>query len=92
MRNSKDDLIQALIKKTGLPKRQAVECFNVILDEITKALSKGEEVLLTGFGKFLVFQRKEREGRNPKTGEKIRIPAMKVPKFKAGRSLKDAVK
>ena len=73
---NKETLIQALVKKIGLSKREAGECLQVILDEISKILSKGEEVKLTGFGKFLV---KEIRGR-------------KIPKFKAGRTLKDAVK
>ncbi|MDI6851970.1 MAG: HU family DNA-binding protein, partial [bacterium] len=86
------NLVQAIAKKIGISKRQASECLNVVLDEITKALSKGEEVQLPGFGKFSVTQRKEREVINPKTKEKIKIPAMKAPRFKAGRILKDAVK
>lgn len=73
---SKEDLIQALIKKVGLSKRQAAECLNVVFDEIIKTLSKGDFVKLTGFGKFFV---KESRGK-------------KLPKFKAGRILKDAVK
>jgi len=89
---SKDDLIQAIIRKVGLSKRQAGESLAVVLDEITKSLSKGEEVVLTGFGKFKVAQRKEREGRNPKTGEKLKIAARKAPVFKPGQTLKDAVK
>ena len=89
---NKDDLIQAIIRKVGLSKRQAIESLMVVLDEITKSLSKGEEVVLTGFGKFKVSQRKERTGRNPKTGEKIKISARKVPVFKPGQTLKDAVK
>lgn len=88
----KDDLIQALVRKIGLSKRQATDSFNVILEEISKALSKGEEVVLTGFGKFKVSQRKERMGINPKTKEKIKIPARKAPVFRPGRTLKDAVK
>lgn len=89
---TKDDLVNQLVKKVGISKGQAIESLSVVLDEITKALSWGEQVQLPGFGKFLVAQRRERTGRNPKTGEKIKISAMKVPKFKAGRSLKDAVK
>ena len=89
---TKQDLVDALVKKTGSSKRAAEENLNVVLEEITKALSKGKDVVLTGFGKFSVRRRKAREGRNPKTGESIRIPAMKVPKFKAGKGLKDAVK
>lgn len=89
---TKDELINVLVKKTGCSKREAGESLNIILDEITKALSKGEEVVLTGFGKFLASKRQAREGRNPKTGETIKIPAMKVPKFKAGKALKDATR
>jgi DNA-binding protein HU-beta len=89
---NKDNLIEAIIKKTGVTKAQAGDCLNILLDEITKALSKGEEVALTGFGKFKVVQRKEREGINPKTKEKIVIPAKKAPVFKPGQVLKDAVR
>ncbi|MBI2624760.1 MAG: HU family DNA-binding protein [Candidatus Nealsonbacteria bacterium] len=89
---TKDDINQAISRKTGLSKRQAGDCLQVILDEIAKSLSKGESVLLPGFGKFVVKDRKERQGVNPKTGEKIKIPAAKVPKFKPGQTLKDAVK
>ena len=89
---TKDDLIQAIIRKVGLSKRQATESLIVVLDEITKSLSKGEEVVLTGFGKFKVSQRKERTGINPKTKEKIKIAARKAPVFKPGQTLKDAVR
>ncbi len=89
---TKDNLIDALVKKMGISKGQASECISVFLDEITKSLSRGEEVVLTGFGKFKVAQRKEREGRNPKTGETLKIAAKKAPVFKAGKVLKDAVK
>jgi len=89
---TKEDIIQAIVKKTGVSKTQAAECLTTLLDEITKTLSRGEEVVLTGFGKFKVSQRKEREGRNPKTGETIKIAAKKAPVFKAGSVLKDAVK
>lgn len=89
---TKEDLVEAIVKKTDVSKRQAQESLNVVLEEITKSLSKGKDVTLTGFGSFKVSKRAARDGRNPKTGEKIRIPAMKVPKFKAGKGLKDAVK
>ena len=89
---TKQDLVEAIANKTGVSKTAAEECLNVIIDQITKALSKGEEINLTGFGKFSVGKRKAREGRNPKTGEKIQIPASKTPKFKAGKALKEAVK
>jgi DNA-binding protein HU-beta len=89
---NKDQLIEALVKKAGCSKRAASHCLNVILDEISKALSKGEEVSLPGFGKFLVQERKEKEGINPKTKQKIKIPARKVPRFKPGKTLKDIVR
>ena len=89
---NKESLVQAIAKKTGASKRQAEECLSIVLEEIEKTLSKGEEMVLTGFGKFYVADRKARDGINPKTGEKIRIPAQKVPKFKAGKALKDSVK
>lgn len=89
---TKDNLIEAIMKKIGLSRRQAAESLAAFLDEITKALSRGEEVQFPGFGKFSVSQRKERKGTNPKTKEKITIPAVKTPKFKAGQTLKDAVR
>ena len=89
---TKDDIVEAIVKKTAITKKDASEALATVLEEITKALSKGEDVTLTGFGTFKVGARAAREGRNPKTGEKIKIPAMKTPKFKAGKELKDAVK
>jgi DNA-binding protein HU-beta len=89
---TKPDLIEALVKKLAVSKTQANEAIDVILDEITKALSKGDQVTLTGFGSFKVSKRAARTGRNPKTGEALSIPAMSVPKFKAGKGLKDAVR
>jgi len=75
-----------------MAKKDAAEAVNTVLEEITKTLSKGGEVVLTGFGTFKVNRRAAREGRNPKTGEKLQIPATNVPKFKPGKGLKDAVK
>lgn len=89
---TKDNIIEAISKKVGLSKRQAQESLTVVLDEIAKALSKGEDVVLTGFGRFKVSHRKERQGINPQTKEKIKIAARKSPVFKPGQSLKDAVK
>jgi len=89
---TKESLIEALAKKTGCSKSAAADCLNTILDEVEKALKKGEKVILTGFGTFSVSKRKARTGRNPKTGKEIKIPAKTVPKFKAGKTLKDAVK
>ncbi len=75
-----------------MTKKDAQDALETILDSITKALAKGDDVALTGFGSFTVKHRAARNGVNPKTGEKIKIAAAKVPKFKAGKGLKDAVK
>ena len=89
---TKENLIEAIVKKTAVSKKQAAETLNAVLEEITKSLSKGEQVVLTGFGTFKVSKRAARSGRNPKTGATIKIPAMKVARFKVGKSLKDAVR
>jgi len=89
---TKQELIEAVAKKVGTSKAQVGEVLNALLEEIKKTLSKGKEVTLTGFGTFKVVKRKARTGRNPKTGEEIKIPAQKVPRFKPGKALKEAVK
>jgi len=89
---TKENLIEAIVKKTAVSKKQAAETLSTVLEEITKSLSKGEQVVLTGFGTFKVSKRAARSGRNPKTGATIKIPAMKVARFKVGKSLKDAVR
>jgi len=89
---TKDDLTQTIVKSTDCSKKAAGDCLNDLLGEITKGLKAGKDVVLTGFGTFKVSKRKARTGRNPQTGETIKIPAKRVPKFKAGKSLKDAVK
>jgi len=89
---NREELIAAVAKKTGYPKSQVAECLRAILEEITRSLSKKKKVSLPGFGVFSVSKRAARTGVNPRTGEKIKIPATKVPKFKAGKSLKEAVK
>jgi nucleoid DNA-binding protein len=88
---TKADLIDAVAGEVEISKRQAGEVVDLILEEIKTALQKGDRVALTPFGSFVVRSRKAREGRNPKTGEKIKIAARKVPAFVAGKSLKDAV-
>jgi DNA-binding protein HU-beta len=88
----KQDLVEALAKRANLSKNQAGECLNAVLAEITSSLKKGNDVTVTGFGTFSVSKRKARQGVNPRTGEKIKIAATKVPKFKAGKALKEAVK
>jgi DNA-binding protein HU-beta len=87
----KKDLIDR-IATTGLTKKQAGEALDAMLDAITESLKKGDAVLLTGFGKFEVRTRAARTGINPKTLEKIQLPATKVPAFKPGKGLKTAVK
>ncbi|MFA5009422.1 MAG: HU family DNA-binding protein [Candidatus Paceibacterota bacterium] len=89
---TKEDIVEAIVQKTAIAKKDAAEALSTVIEEITKTLSKGGEVTLTGFGSFKVTKRAAREGRNPKTGEKIKIPAMNTPKFKAGKGLKEAVK
>jgi DNA-binding protein HU-beta len=88
---NKGDLVNEVSKvlKTKKDAQAAVEC---VLSSITNALENGDSVSLIGFGTFKVADRKARQGRNPKTGEEMYIPASKVPKFKAGKALKDAVK
>ncbi|MDQ7801512.1 MAG: HU family DNA-binding protein [Armatimonadota bacterium] len=89
---NKEQLIERVASRTGLSKKDANAALDAILDGITSALKKGEKVTLVGFGTFTVRRRKAREGRNPQTGEKIKIPARKVPAFTAGKELKAQVK
>jgi len=88
---TKEELVEA-VAKGCCSKKEAAEAVEAVLDTISKALSKGEKITLTGFGTFSVSKRSARMGVNPRTGAKIRIAATKVPKFKAGKSLKEAVK
>lgn len=89
---NKAELINAVAEKASLSKKDAELSVNATIDAITEALAKGDKVQLVGFGGFEVKVRAERIGRNPKTREEIKIPASKVPVFKAGKALKDAVK
>jgi DNA-binding protein HU-beta len=88
---TKADVIDAVADQAEVSRRQAGHIVELILNEIQGALQKGDRVALTPFGSFVVRARRAREGRNPKTGEKITIAARNVPAFVAGRSLKDAV-
>lgn len=87
----KIELVKAMAEKLGTTQKAAAEQLDAVVDVITEALVKGEEVRITGFGTFSVLERASREGRNPQTGESITINASKAPKFKAGKALKDAV-
>ncbi|WP_409360003.1 HU family DNA-binding protein [Fructobacillus pseudoficulneus] len=89
---NKQELIDSVAMKTGLTKKDADKAVAAVLSSIEDALKKGEKVQLIGFGNFEVRQRAARKGRNPQTKEEIQIPASKVPAFKPGKALKDAVK
>jgi DNA-binding protein HU-beta len=88
---NKNDLVAHVAEGAGLSKADAAKAVDAIFDGITAALKAGDEVRLVGFGTFLVSSREASEGRNPRTGAKIAIPASKQPKFKAGKGLKDSV-
>jgi len=88
---NKNDLVTAVANSTGLSKTDAGKAVDGVFDAITDALKGGEEVRLVGFGTFSVTSRAASEGRNPRTGQKINIPASKQPKFKAGKGLRDSV-
>jgi DNA-binding protein HU-beta len=88
---NKNDLIAHVADAAGLTKGDAGKAVDAVFDGITDALKRGGEVRLVGFGTFAVAKRAASEGRNPRTGEKIRIAASKQPKFKAGKALKDSV-
>lgn len=88
---NKVELIAQIAEKSGLSKKDAEKALAAAVDAITEAVSAGGKVQLVGFGSFEVKQREARVGRNPKTKEAIEIPATRVPVFKAGRALKDAV-
>ena len=88
---NKSELIEAMANTASLSKKDAEAALNAYTDVITEALKKGDKVTLVGFGTFEVRERPERKGRNPQTGAEITIEASKLPAFKAGKALKDAV-
>ena len=89
---TKAELVAQVAKKAGLTARASKDAVNTIFSSITQAVKRGEKVVVTGFGTFLVRKRAARKGRNPQTGAEIQIPATKTPGFTAGKSLKRAVK
>lgn len=89
---NKDALIDAIASKTDLSKKDVEAVIETLTDKITEEIRTGNKVTLTGFGTFRVSARAAREGINPQTKAKIQIPAMTVPKFTAGKALKEAVK
>ena len=88
---NKTELIAEVAKKCAMSKKDAEKAVSATFDTITEVLCAGDKVQLVGFGSFEVKKRAERIGRNPKTKEEIKIPASKIPAFKAGKALKDAV-
>jgi DNA-binding protein HU-beta len=88
---NKSELIDAIADSAELTKADAGRALDAFINAVTGALSKGDSVALVGFGTYSVKERAERKGRNPQTGREITIQAAKVPSFKAGKSLKDAV-
>ncbi|MFC7391560.1 HU family DNA-binding protein [Scopulibacillus cellulosilyticus] len=89
---NKTDLINAVAESAQLSKKDATAAVDSVFQNIADALKEGSKVQLIGFGNFEVRERSARKGRNPQTGEEIDIPASKVPAFKPGKALKDAVK
>ena len=89
---NKSELVDLVAEKAGMSKKDGEKAVKAVLESITDGLARGDKVQLVGFGTFEVRHRKAREGRNPATGEKIKIKALKVPAFKPGKALKDKVK
>ena len=87
---NKSDLVSVMAKESGITMAQANAALNAAMEAIIQAIKKGERVTLVGFGTFSVAERKARVGRNPRTGEEIKIKAKKVPKFSAGAKLREA--
>ena len=88
---NKSELVDAVAASADIPKAAATRALDAMVDTVTSALAEGDQVVLVGFGTFSVKDRAARTGRNPQTGEPIEIKAAKVPGFKAGKALKDAV-
>jgi len=88
---NKSELINAIAERANLTKADAARALDAFIDAVADTLKQGESVTLIGFGTFTVKERKERQGRNPRTGEPMVIKAAKIPAFKPGKTLKDAV-
>ena len=88
---NKTELVAAIAEKTELSKKDSEKALKAFIDVVTEELAKGEKIQLVGFGTFEVSERAAREGRNPQTGETMKIAASKSPKFKAGKALKDVI-
>ncbi len=88
---NKAELVEEVANQTGLTKKVSKEAVDAVTSTITDCLARGEKATLVGFGSFKVRKRKSRRGRNPQTGKEIQIPAKKVPKFEAGKNLREVV-
>jgi DNA-binding protein HU-beta len=88
---NKSQLVEAVASDSGLSKADSSRAIESVLATVTKTLKKGDEISITGFGKFSVVKRAARQGVNPRTGERVKIKASKAPKFTAGASLKQAI-
>ena len=88
---NKTELVEAMAKKTAGTKKATEESLNAFIEVVNETLANGDKIQLVGFGTFEVINRVARKGKNPQTGEEIKIPASKSPKFKAGKALKDVV-
>ena len=88
---NKSQLVEKVASKSGLTNKDSAAAVNAFIEVVKEALASGDSVTITGFGGFLVRDRAARTGRNPRTNEVVEIPAVKVPAFKAGKTLKDAV-
>ena len=88
---NKNDLVSKVSEDTGLSKSDSAKAVDSVIETITSELKGGDDIKLVGFGTFLVTKRKATTGRNPQTGAEIKIPAANVPKFRAGKSLKESL-
>ena len=88
---NKADLVAAIAERAGISKKDGEKALNAFTNIVSRELAKGGKIQLVGFGTFEVSERAARTGRNPQTGEEMQIPASKLPKFKAGKVLKDTV-
>lgn len=89
---TKDEMIAMMATESGITKKQATQALSCFMEGITKQLQSGNKVSFSGFGTFAVSDRKARTGRNPQTGATINIPATRVPVFRAGKGLKEAIR
>ena len=88
---NKTELVSAMAEKTNQTKKSTEDTLNAFIEVVTETLKKGDKIQLVGFGTYEAKTRAERKGRNPQTGEEIKIPASKMPSFKAGKALKDEI-